>query len=118
MRQYFFDAVPREAIIFVENTMVSKRAQSLNAGPRHFVTYLHILCQPVKRNVTTACDLENLVRGAHLCLLRAHAGLAPQAPSIAIHRQKTARARRLAAQGDFEASWRRMAGRGELSEMT
>ena len=82
------------------------------------VTYLHILCQPVKRNVTTACDLENLVRGAHLCLLRAHAGLVPPSSVTSNASPSAARGRRLAAKADFEASWRKwLAWRAERDDL-
>ena len=65
---------------------------------------LHILCQPVKRNVSTACDLENLVRGAHLCLLRAHGRLVPPGFVTGNASPSAARGRRLTAKADFDAS--------------
>jgi hypothetical protein len=52
--------------------------------------------KPVKRNVYTACNLENLVRRGHLYLLRAHVGSRHQPPSPAMPRRSTARGRRLA----------------------
>jgi hypothetical protein len=77
---------------------------------------LHILCQAVKRNVSTARDLENLVRGAHLCLLRAHGRLVPPG---SVTRQRLAE-RRSRASANRERRFRRelaqIRWRGELIE--